>query len=247
MRLYSRGSVVGNFFALTFVAVVMVSACQSSPSPSGSTIPSAATSVNSVEATVTVAVEEAVETEALTETVGLTETVDLTVTAEITEAAVLTDVVADIVTETVTITASGVVSITEPVTVTDVVSTSAELTATAEITPATTVTTDEAMLEAGLAVYRAQYCGVCHTLDAAETRGTFGPTHNGLAATVDGYFADGIYSGKATTPAEYLLESIVEPQAFIVPGFATTSHRMPSYTHLDSASLDALVVFLLAN
>lgn len=105
---------------------------------------------------------------------------------------------------------------------------------------------DAALLEAGLAAYRAQYCGVCHLLDAAETRGTFGPTHNDLRATVEAYFADGIYSGNAANPAEYVRESIVDPQAFIVPGFATTSHRMPTYAHLDGATVDALVAFLLA-
>jgi hypothetical protein len=105
---------------------------------------------------------------------------------------------------------------------------------------------DPALLEAGLATYRAQYCGVCHTLDAAGTRGTFGPPHNGMGAVAAERLADGSYQGAATTPAEYIRESIVDPQVFIAPGYATTSHRMPSYAHLDAATLDALVAFLLA-
>jgi len=105
---------------------------------------------------------------------------------------------------------------------------------------------DPALLAAGLAAYHANYCGVCHTLDKAETRGTFGPTHNGLAATVAQLFADGTYHGAAKTPAEYVHESIANPQAFIVPGYATTSHRMPTYTNLDDATINALVAFLLA-
>jgi mono/diheme cytochrome c family protein len=108
------------------------------------------------------------------------------------------------------------------------------------------VAADSELIAAGLSAYRAQYCGICHLLDAAETRGTFGPTHNLLGATAAAYLADGTYVGGATTPAEYIRESIVDPQAFIVPGYATTSHRMPSYAHLDATTLDALVAFLLA-
>lgn len=142
--------------------------------------------------------------------------------------------------------------------------TSSAVTTTNDVTTTTAVTTavtagdatsgasnpaeaaDPAVLAAGLAAYHANYCGVCHTLDKAETRGTFGPTHNGLAAQVDQILAQGIYHGAAKTPAEYVRESIVAPQLFIVPGYATTSHRMPSYAHLDDATINALVVFLLA-
>jgi nitric oxide reductase subunit C len=105
---------------------------------------------------------------------------------------------------------------------------------------------DPAVLAAGLSVYRAQYCGVCHTLDAAETRGTFGPPHNGMGALAAGHIQQADYQGGATTAEEYIRESIVEPQVYIVPGYATTSHRMPSYAHLDATALDALVAFLLA-
>jgi hypothetical protein len=65
-----------------------------------------------------------------------------------------------------------------------------------------------------------------------------------MHAIAAGHLADGTYQGAATTPAEYIRESIVDPQAYIVPGYATTSHRMPAYAHLDAASLDALVAFL---
>lgn len=255
MRLPSRSSVVGNFFVLAFV--LLVSACQSTPAPSGSTVPSVATAAPTVAATVeataepvveptaTVVEEEVDATEGLTETVGVTQTVELTEAVGITESVEVTEAVE--VSVTPAITASEVLTVTMEVTSTEVV-TPVTITSSEAVSETVSETVgDAALVEAGLAVYRAQYCGVCHSLDAAETRGTFGPTHNGLAATVDGYLADGIYTGKATTPAEYVLESIVEPQAFIVPGFATTSHRMPSYAHLDQASLDALVAFLLAH
>jgi mono/diheme cytochrome c family protein len=108
------------------------------------------------------------------------------------------------------------------------------------------VVADPVLLAAGLAVYRAQYCGVCHTLDAAETRGTFGPVHNGMGVTANERIHDESYHGTATTATDYIRESIVDPQLYIVPGYAATSHRMPVYAHLDSASLDALVAFLVA-
>jgi mono/diheme cytochrome c family protein len=143
---------------------------------------------------------------------------------------------------------------TESVPITETVSlvVSEALTATGEVTStgtsaASEEAVDPALVAAGLAAYRAQYCGVCHTSRAAETRGIFGPTHDGLSATVVAYFATGSYTGSATTPAAYVRESIVDPQAWIVPGYAATPHRMPAYTHLDAATVDALVAFLLAH
>jgi mono/diheme cytochrome c family protein len=156
---------------------------------------------------------------------------------------------------TVSVTASESVTADETLTTTESISSSAVLTedvAGSEengeqaSAPPSGASVDPALIEAGLAVYRAQYCGVCHTLDAAETHGTFGPTHNGMGQVAVARLADGTYTGSATTPTEYIDESIVDPQAYVVPGYATTSHRMPSYAHLDPQSLEALVAFLLA-
>lgn len=97
----------------------------------------------------------------------------------------------------------------------------------------------------GLDVYKARYCGVCHTLDAAETRGAFGPTHNGMAATAARRVKDPEYTGSASTAEEYLRESIVDPAAYLVPGYALSRYRMGAYTMLSEAELDALVEFLL--
>jgi mono/diheme cytochrome c family protein len=105
---------------------------------------------------------------------------------------------------------------------------------------------DPALVAAGREVYLKQYCGVCHSLTAAGTTGTFGPAHDGLGTTAAQRIVDEAYNGQATSPAEYIRESIVDPQAYIVPGYATTSHRMPAYSHLDGETLDALVAFLAA-
>jgi mono/diheme cytochrome c family protein len=158
------------------------------------------------------------------------ESVAITASATITASVVDTSAISAVVSDTTALTES--VGVTESVT----------STATGEIVPAA----DPALIAAGLAVYHAQYCGVCHTLDAADTHGTFGPPHNGLGITAVTRLTDPNYQGSATTPAEYIHESIVDPQVYSVPGYLTTSHRMPSYSFLDAASLDALVAFLLA-
>lgn len=169
------------------------------------------------------------------------ESVPMTDTATLSPADAMTSPITGTIAATVT-SPSSVVTATMEVTG------SAETSSTAANDPAEPeLSSDPAVLAAGLAVYRAQYCGVCHLLDAAETRGTFGPPHNGMAAIAAERLSDSAYTGAATTPAEYIYESIVDPQIYLVPGYATTQHRMPSFAHLDEASLDALVAFLLAN
>jgi mono/diheme cytochrome c family protein len=216
MRLCSRELIVGFSLVLVLVAV----GCQ----------PVQPNSESSAVATTEPAIEsEVMEGEAVTGTATLVET------TPVTESVTNTTNAESPTTDSATVTAT--IDITE----------SAETTTTESVAPTEpAASADPALLAAGLAVYRAQYCGVCHTLDAAETRGTFGPSHNGMGAIAAAHLAEGSYQGVATTPAEYIRESIVDPLAYIVPGYATTSHRMPSYAHLDNASLDALVAFLLA-
>jgi hypothetical protein len=100
-------------------------------------------------------------------------------------------------------------------------------------------------LAAGRQVYLQNYCGICHTLAAAGTRGTFGPIHDGLATTAKQRIADPAYEGKAVTVVQYLRESIVEPAVYATPGYTHTSHPMPAYAHLPKRDLDALIYFLL--
>jgi hypothetical protein len=102
------------------------------------------------------------------------------------------------------------------------------------------------MIEKGIQVYKAAFCGACHTLDVVGAKGIFAPTHNGMATTAAARIADPQYSGEATTAAEYLRESILAPAAYIVPDYAATRHPMPAYTHLPAADVDALVYLLLA-
>ena len=99
-------------------------------------------------------------------------------------------------------------------------------------------------LEAGLKVYHAAYCGTCHTLAAAGTRGRFGPSHDHLAAVIQARFADGSYTGQAQNVAEYLRESLLDPQAFLDPAYAGSRYQMPAFTNLSPGDKDALIVLL---
>lgn len=96
----------------------------------------------------------------------------------------------------------------------------------------------------GLEVYRASYCGTCHTSSAAHTSGTFGPSHDGLLTTARTRLSGPAYRGNARTVADYLRESILAPEAFVAPAYAGSRYRMPAYTELSRRDLEALVAFL---
>jgi nitric oxide reductase subunit C len=98
----------------------------------------------------------------------------------------------------------------------------------------------------GLAVYRAQYCGLCHELSSADIGGLLGPTHDGVGSVAAERIQAPGYRGSATTAAEYLRESIVAPQAYFVPGYEASSQPMPAYSHLSEEEVLALVQLLLA-
>lgn len=106
---------------------------------------------------------------------------------------------------------------------------------------------DTALLALGADVYQSQACGVCHTLRAIGSEGTFGPPHDNLAAIAAQRLQDARYHGAATSPEEYIRESIVDPLAFLVEGYQITRFPMPIFTNLSPHELDALVYLLLHN
>ncbi len=112
------------------------------------------------------------------------------------------------------------------------------------VTPPAEGTVDNTLAEAGKAIYLKQYCGVCHTLAAAGTKGAFGPSHEQIGTNAAARIQADTYSGQATDTAGYLRESIVEPRAFLAPG-SSPNHPMPPYTNLTAEEVDALVYFLL--
>lgn len=96
----------------------------------------------------------------------------------------------------------------------------------------------------GIAAYQANSCNGCHTLTIAEAAGTVGPPHDGISTTAEARLADPGYTGTATTPEEYIRESILSPTTYTIPGF--TEGVMPSFATMDEAQLDAIVEMLVA-
>ncbi|GAB4514297.1 MAG: hypothetical protein OHK0046_16190 [Anaerolineae bacterium] len=104
---------------------------------------------------------------------------------------------------------------------------------------------DTALVARGVEVYLAAYCGVCHTLSAAQTRGTFGPNHDDAGRAAKQTILLDSYNGSATTPEDYLRESLLDPRAYYTAGFEATQHHMPAFTHLPAEDIDALVYMLM--
>ncbi|MBA2665553.1 MAG: c-type cytochrome [Trueperaceae bacterium] len=97
----------------------------------------------------------------------------------------------------------------------------------------------------GVEIYLGSYCGACHSLTSAGTTGAFGPTHDDARSRAEERLSDPNYRGRATTIAEYLRESIVEPAIYVVPGYAATPHAMPAYTNFSERELAALIDLLM--
>ena len=87
--------------------------------------------------------------------------------------------------------------------------------------------------QAGKAVFESNGCGSCHTLAAAGASGKVGPDLDKLPDLAQ----------KADKPLEdFIRESIVDPNAYVEPGFP--KGVMPPFSTLPKDQLDALVQFL---
>ncbi len=115
----------------------------------------------------------------------------------------------------------------------------------APLAPPTVLPTPTLDVEEGIALYRAMYCGACHTFTLAAAKGIFAPSHDNMRATATAHLQSPAYSGNATTVEEYVLESIVEPDIYLVEGFSRGRNKMPSYVHLAQDELITLVQLLL--
>jgi cytochrome c oxidase subunit 2 len=80
-------------------------------------------------------------------------------------------------------------------------------------------------------------CGGCHTLAKAGASGTVGPN-------LDNVLADAAKYAKGRSPADYVRQSIVSPNAFVVPGFPRGTMPQNFAQQLTPQQIDALVVFL---
>jgi cytochrome c oxidase subunit 2 len=94
----------------------------------------------------------------------------------------------------------------------------------------------EAQAIDGRAVFTTKGCTSCHSIQGVAGGATFGPDLTGLpdraGDRVEGLDADG-----------YVRQSVLDPQAFVVPEFGETS-IMPTLP-LNTEELDALVKYLL--
>ena len=109
--------------------------------------------------------------------------------------------------------------------------------------PASTPTTTTAgapaaaALAAGKQAFAANGCGGCHTLKAAGSGGNIGPNLDNLAA-------DAKTAGQALDA--YVRESIVKPNAYIVPGFKPNVMTSTFGQTLTALQLNGLIAYLLA-
>jgi mono/diheme cytochrome c family protein len=111
--------------------------------------------------------------------------------------------------------------------------------------PAAENPADPARIERGVEVYLENYCGICHILTVANTRGTFGPHHDNAGTIAEYHITLDSYRGEATTATEYIRESLLNPGVFYTPGYEATSHHMPAFTHLPEDDIEALVYLLI--
>jgi cytochrome c oxidase subunit II len=102
--------------------------------------------------------------------------------------------------------------------------------------PSTTTSTNPASPSAaGLSVFNANGCSSCHTLTAAKATGTIGPDLDKLV----------LYAQQAKQPLEaFIHESIVNPNAYIQPGYPKDVMPQNFGQTLTKTQLDALVAFL---
>ncbi len=87
-------------------------------------------------------------------------------------------------------------------------------------------------------------CTVCHTIPGiAAAEGRVGPML-ALGRTGPERLRDPLYRGKATTVHDYVVESVVEPGAFVVPGYP--ANTMPTWygNKLSALALEKIASYL---
>lgn len=90
----------------------------------------------------------------------------------------------------------------------------------------------------GRQIFTAAGCNACHTLSDAGSQSDVGPNLDELAANARTRQPD-------AAPDEYVLEAIVDPQAFVVEGFPSGLMPTGYREQLSREQLDALVEYLL--
>jgi mono/diheme cytochrome c family protein len=101
------------------------------------------------------------------------------------------------------------------------------------------------LAERGLALYLSNSCGVCHVSSKANTKGTFGPSHDGFSVIAPARFQDPNYQGEAATAEAYIRESLLAPERYLVPPYGSSRYKMPAYVNLSEEDIEAITFFLL--
>jgi cytochrome c551/c552 len=133
-------------------------------------------------------------------------------------------------TKTVTVSAGG----TTPSTTTASTTTAATGTTSA----GTSTAAGGAALAAGKSVYNANGCAACHTFAPANSSGTVGPNLD-TAPTADAQ------KDNMPLPA-FVKQSIVDPNAYIAPGYPKGVMPTTFGSSLSPAQLNALVAFIVS-
>ena len=108
-------------------------------------------------------------------------------------------------------------------------------TSTTPTTSTTSSTTPISSAQAGLTVFNSNGCSACHTLSAAKATGKVGPNLDNLVA----------YAKTAKQPLDsFVHKSIVDPGAYVQPGYANGIMPTNFGQSLTKSQLDALVAFL---
>jgi len=102
------------------------------------------------------------------------------------------------------------------------------------------VTGDESITE----IFTKAGCAVCHTVPGIPgANGLVGPPLL-LGSTGPARLADPAYRGQAKTVHEYVIESVIEPEVFVVPGYPAGT--MPTWygAKLSALALEKMALYL---
>jgi mono/diheme cytochrome c family protein len=104
--------------------------------------------------------------------------------------------------------------------------------------PTTTLPSSEPAGDAaaGKTVFASSGCGACHTFTPAGTKGTVGPNLDDLAASAQ--------KANRGTLEQFTRESIVDPGAYVAPGYPNGVMPPNFGTSLTKKQIDDLVAFL---
>lgn len=86
-------------------------------------------------------------------------------------------------------------------------------------------------------------CITCHSTEPGVRK--VGPSHAGLAGRAAERIRSPDYTGTAQSAEQYLRESIVQPNAFVVPGYAADVMFQRYEAVLTPGQIDDLVAFLM--